>query len=490
MEGHQQHLRRGFNWLGGATIIAKITDFATILLVLRFLTKEQVGAGALVVALGAVIEALDGLGTSTALVQAPSLSRLQLDSLFWFILLSACVVAGVVLLAAPWIASLYGIAGVAAYFLAIAIKQPLVGAAVIPLAMLQRELQYERIALVNVGSTFAAALTRLGLAMAGAGTWAIVIAFAASGLFTLVGAMLASPIRPQLRMSLPAISPLLRFGLRATMSGLCEQMINNVHHVLVGWFYGAAALAEFRVSFDLAMEPANAAGTLISRTALPVFAKVAAVREHLAQSLAWSLRRLLAVAAPLAAAIVLAADPIMSMIHDEQHRSYASASLPLKLLAVAALLRVVSQLAYPVMFASGRPHLSARFSGLTLLLLSAGMLLVGRTVPAPNGLVAMSSVWLVVTPLLLLWQAHYLYRHLGVRVQDLIQASGAPIVAVAMFVLAVQAARHIIGITSPALQVAVIAALALLTCVGLLLREPRQRDRAALATGDRATIGE
>ena len=490
MEGHQQHLRRGFNWLGGATIIAKITDFATILLVLRFLTKEQVGAGALVVALGAVIEALDGLGTSTALVQAPSLSRLQLDSLFWFILLSACVVAGVVLLAAPWIASLYGIAGVAAYFLAIAIKQPLVGAAVIPLAMLQRELQYERIALVNVGSTFAAALTRLGLAMAGAGTWAIVIAFAASGLFTLVGAMLASPIRPQLRMSLPAISPLLRFGLRATMSGLCEQMINNVHHVLVGWFYGAAALAEFRVSFDLAMEPANAAGTLISRTALPVFAKVAAVREHLAQSLAWSLRRLLAVVAPLAAAIVLAADPIMSMIHDEQHRSYASASLPLKLLAVAALLRVVSQLAYPVMFASGRPHLSARFSGLTLLLLSAGMLLVGRTVPAPNGLVAMSSVWLVVTPLLLLWQAHYLYRHLGVRVQDLIQASGAPIVAVAMLVLAVQAARHIIGITSPALQVAVIVALALLTCVGLLLREPRQRDRAALATGDRATIGE
>src|ERR1700723_2488342 len=184
MEGHQQHLRRGFNWLGGATIVAKITDVATILLVLHFLTKEQVGAGSLVVAFGAVIEALDGLGTSTALVQAPSLSRLQLDSLFWFILLSACAVAGGVLLAAPWIASLYGIAGVAAYFLAIAIKQPLVGAAVIPLAMLQRELQYERIALVNGGSTFAAALTRLGLAMAGAGAWAIVIAFAASGLFT------------------------------------------------------------------------------------------------------------------------------------------------------------------------------------------------------------------------------------------------------------------------------------------------------------------
>jgi O-antigen/teichoic acid export membrane protein len=490
MDGHQQHLRRGFNWLGSATIVAKLTDFATILLVLRFLTKEQVGAGSLVVAFGAVIEALDGLGTSTAIVQAPSLSRLQLDSLFWLILLAACVVAGVVLLAAPWIASLYGITGVAAYFLAIAIKQPLVAAAVIPLATLNRGLKYERIALVNVGSTFAAALTRLGLAMAGAGAWAIVIAFAASGLFTLLGATLASPFRPQLRISLPAVSPLLRFGLRTTMSGLCEQLINNVHHLLVGWFYGAAALAEFRVAYDLAMEPANAAGTLINRTALPVFAKVAAVREHLVQSLTWSLRRLLAVVAPLAAAIVLAADPITSMIHDEQHRSYASASLPLKLLAAAALLRVVSQLAYPVMFASGRPQLAVRFSATTLLLLGAGMLLVGLTIPAANGPVAMSAVWLVVPPLLLLWQARYLHRHWDVGVHDLIRALGKPIVAVAMLVLAVEAGRYLIGISSPALQIGVVVALALLTCIGLLLREPPQRDRAARATGDHATIGE
>ena len=151
MDSHQQHLRRGFNWLGGALIIAKLTDFGTILVVLRLLTKEQVGAASLVVAFGTVIEALDGLGTNTALVQAPSLSRLQLDSLFWFIIGAACVVAGLILLAAPWIASLYGIAAVAAYFLAVAIKQPLVAAAVIPLAIMNRELQYERIAIVKIG---------------------------------------------------------------------------------------------------------------------------------------------------------------------------------------------------------------------------------------------------------------------------------------------------------------------------------------------------
>ncbi len=425
MDSPQQHLRRGFNWLGSAVIIAKLTDFGTILVVLRLLTKEQVGVASLVVALGTVIESLDGLGTSAALVQAPSLSRLQLDSLFWFIVGGALVVGGVTLLAAPWIASLYGVAGMGAYFLAVAIKQPLVAAAVIPLAIMNRDLRYERIAIVNVCATFAAALTRLGLAVAGAGTWAIVIAYASSGLYTLVGALLAKSFRPRPRFSLPAISGLVRFGGRATVSALFEQMINNVHYLLVGWFYGAAPLAEYRVAFDLAMEPANAAGTLINRTALPVFARVSAVREHLAQSLTWSLRRLLVVVSPIALVIMLAADPVTALIHDEQGRSYAAASLPLKLLAAAAVLRVIMQLAYPVLFGSGRPELAVRLSALTLVLLSAGMLLVGFTLSAASGIVGISAVWLVVPPLVLLWQVHYLRRHWNIGARDLILPGSA-----------------------------------------------------------------
>jgi O-antigen/teichoic acid export membrane protein len=489
MDSHQQHLRRGFNWLGGAAIIAKLTDFGTSLIVLLLLTKEQVGIALLVVAFGTIIEALDGLGTSAALVQAPSLSRLQLDSLFWFILGGALVVASVTLLAAPWVASLYGVAGMAAYFLAVAIKQPLVGAAVIPLAIMNRKLQYERIAVVNVCATFATALTRIALAMLGAGAWAIVVAYAASGLYTVVGAWLASPFRPGFRISLSAISPLLRFGLRASTSTLFEQMVNNFHYLFVGWFYGAAPLAEYRVAYDLAMEPANAAGTLINRTARPVFAKASAVREHLAESLTWSLRRLLAVASPLAAATILGADAITALIHDGQGRSYAAASLPLKLLAAAAVLRVVSQLAYPLVIGSGRPQMAVRLSAATLLLLSAGMLFVGFTIPAASGTVAMSAVWLVVHPLLLIWLGRYLQRHWNISAKDLFRAFIAPFVAVGILASTVAAGRLLIGSGSPTLQLGMIVTLAALACMGLLLHDRRRDDRtSALAAGNSGTM--
>jgi O-antigen/teichoic acid export membrane protein len=101
MATHRRHLGRGFNWLGGATIIAKLTDFSTIIVVLIYLTKQQMGIGSLVISIATVAEAFDGLGTGDALVQAESVSRKQLDSLFWFILGAAMLVTILTLAAAP-----------------------------------------------------------------------------------------------------------------------------------------------------------------------------------------------------------------------------------------------------------------------------------------------------------------------------------------------------------------------------------------------------
>jgi len=471
MDAHQEHLRRGFNWLGGAMVIAKAADFGTILVVLLFLTKEQVGVASLVIAIGVMIEALDGLGTSAALVQAQSLSRLQLDTLFWFIGGTALLVGGLTLCAGPWLAALFGIAGMGRYFIAVAIKQPLVGAAVIPLAMMNRDLQYERIAIVNVCATFATASTRLGLAILGAGAWAIVAADAAGGLYTLVGALLARPFRPRLRFRIAAISPLVRFGLRAATSTIFDQTLNNIDYLLVGRFYGAQSLAVYRVAFEVAMQPAMAASTLINRTALPVFAKVSAARERLAQSLTWSLRRLAIMMAPLAAAIILLADPITALIHDRQGRSYAAAALPLKLLAAAALPRIVAQLLYPLLLGSGRPRTAARLSALTVSLLGAGFVFVGLDFPARTGIVGMSAVWLAVYPLLLIWEARYLLRHWNIRPASLARAMLAPLVAAGLLVSVVELVRLVAGGADPWLQLGLVLTAMALAYGGLFLHE-------------------
>ncbi|MDE3114219.1 MAG: oligosaccharide flippase family protein [Pseudomonadota bacterium] len=479
MDDHRRHLIRGFNWLGSAAILARIIDFSTILAVLLFLTKEQVGIASLVVSFGMVVEAFNGLGTSEALVQTPSVNRLQLDTLFWFVLAAGALAGVLTLLAAPWIATVYGVSGMAVYFLAIAIKQPIVAAAVIPLAILNRDLQYERIAVVSVCATAIAALTRLGLAVAGAGAWAIVAGYAVSGLCTLIGAFLAKPFRPGLRFRMPAISPLLHFGLRAATSNIFEQVFKNVDYLLIGWFYGAAPLAVYRVAFDVAMEPAMAVGTLVNRTALPVFAKLASARDALAQALTWSLGRLSILVFPLMAGLILAADPLTSLLHDGQGRSYAAAALPLKLLAAAALLRVTSQLLYPLMMGSGRPGAAARLSATTLALLTIGILVAGFSFRAGDGIIAMAGVWFAVYPLLLVWAIRYVWRNWRIRAFELARALILPGGGIATLVLMVMIARLLPLSSDPRVELGLVIGATALTYGGLFFLARRRPEPAA-----------
>ncbi len=438
-------LGRGFNWLGGATVVARAVDFGTILAMLLLLTRQQVGVASIVVSVGTVVEALNGLGTGEALIQARVVGRGQLDSVFWYVFGASLVVAGGCVVAAPWVAAGYGVAPMGGYLLAIAAKQPLVAAAVVPLALMNRDLQYGRIAVVGVCATLAAALTRLVLGVAGAGAWALVAGYAASGAYTLLGALIARPFRPRLRFRRAEVAPLARFGVRSATAGVCEQMFKNVDYLLIGWLYGAGALALYRVAFDIAMEPAMAVATLVNRTALPVLARVAAVPAQAAQVLGWALGRSAGLVAPLAAGVMLAATPLTALLHDGAGHSYAAAATPLRLLAAAALMRAMAQPLVTVMIASGRPGAAARLSAILLGLLAAGIGVAAGVAPAGDGVAAVAGVWLAIYPGLLAWGARALRRDWGVAAGDLGRAVRVPAAGVAGMVVLVPGAWWLVG---------------------------------------------
>jgi O-antigen/teichoic acid export membrane protein len=478
VDSHHRQLGRGFNWLGGATVVAKIIDFSTTLALLHFLTRQQVGVASLVISIGMVVEGFNGLGTSEALLQTRSVSRLQLDTLFWYVVAAATLAAALTTLAGPVIQAIYGYAGLAPYFLAVAIKQPLVGMALIPLAFMNRDLQYQRIAIVNVCATIGAAVTRLALGVSGAGAWAMVAGYAASGLFILLGACIARPFRPGLQFRFDSIQPLVRFGFRSAAANVGEQMFKNVDYLLVGWFYGPTQLAIYRVAFDVAMEPAMAVGTLVSRTALPVFARISALKRQMAETLTWALHRLAVLVAPLMVGLMLAAGPLTSLLHDKQGNSYAAAAAPLRLLAAAALLRIATQLLSSMMVGSGRPGTAARLSAATLSMLAAGIVAVGVTLPAHSGIVAVAAIWLGIYPLVMIWSMHYLRRRWEMSFGELARTFSVPLAAVSILALCVAVIDRLIGNAGPVPRVAVVVIATALT-YAVLFRYARMRTAVA-----------
>ena len=85
-DSYRRHLGRGFNWLGGATLIARIVDFSTILVVLLYLTKQQVGIGSLWLRSAWSSRRSTGWAPARRWCRREAVAREQLDTLFWFVL--------------------------------------------------------------------------------------------------------------------------------------------------------------------------------------------------------------------------------------------------------------------------------------------------------------------------------------------------------------------------------------------------------------------
>jgi O-antigen/teichoic acid export membrane protein len=226
------------------------------------------------------------------------------------------------------------------------------------------------------------------------------------------------------------------------------------------------------------MEPAMAVGTLVNRTVLPVFARVAAIRAQFVPSLAWSLERITILVAPMAAGLLLAADPLTGLLHDGLGNSYAAAALPLKLLAAAALLRVASQVLSPVMIASGRPGTAARLAAATLLALGAGILAVGLSFPPASGIVAVSAVWLLIYPLLLAWGARYLRREWDIRLASLARTFILPAFGIAAMTAIVAAARAVLGSGDLRIDLGIVVTAMAATYAGLFFLANRRIGQA------------
>ncbi len=452
-------------------------DVATTLVLLTLLTKQQVGVASLVISFAMVVEALNGLGTSEALIQAGAVSRAQLDTVFWYVLAAALVTGGATVVAAPLIGLAYGIHDIAPYFLTVAAKQVFVGIALVPLALMNRALAFRKIAAINVFATIGAALTRLVLGALGAGAWALVIGYAASGLYTLLGALTLHPFMPRLRPHLRTIAPLARFGLRAALANIAEQMFKNADYLLVAWFYGTANLAVYRVAFEVAMEPAVAIGTVVNRTALPVLSRLAADTQARARVLTFLLARIVSLVAPLAAGLFLAADALTGLIHDELGHSYSAAAWPLRILAVAALLRMIAQIVSTALLASGRPGLAARLSAAVFVLLSGGIVLVGETMPAAKGLAGAAAIWLGIYAIVVTWGIGFLHRNWAMSFRLSLRALCVPLAVTAAMIACLEALRLALSVQRPVLEVAVAIVMVAASYTIILLLEKRSGER-------------
>ena len=252
-------------------------SFLTMLVLARLLAPDDFGVAALALAILAVAQVAQESGMGAALIVHRGDLRRAAASVSVFSPLMACGLYLVCFPAAPIFAEIFDEPELTSVLRIMALALILRGLAIMPLSLLQREMRFRSLTVVELGSGVATAATAIGLGLSGAGVWSIVGGQLAFGFAQLVLTWCVTPLRPSpFEADLETLRGLMRFGRHVGIANLINYGNANSEGIVVGRVLGATALGYYTIASRHATMPVNVVGHILGRG---VFAALSRVQD-------------------------------------------------------------------------------------------------------------------------------------------------------------------------------------------------------------------
>ena len=219
--------------------------------------------------------------------------------------------------------------------------------------MLEKELRFGRSTIIISSALLLANLSAIALAWLGAGIWSLVAQLGVNALIGTIGLWWIIPIRPRLRFSRSLARWLLRFGLTLTFGALATIVLLNGDNFMAGTFVGVAALGYYERAYKVAQWPTGLVTHVVSRAALPTYAKLQDDKPRLSKAFNLTLWVITSIATPLALALFVSAPDFILLIFSPQ---WSPSGTLLRFLVGYSVLRPLLDDTGALLTATGRPQ--------------------------------------------------------------------------------------------------------------------------------------
>jgi O-antigen/teichoic acid export membrane protein len=247
-----------------------LLQFGSVAILARLLVPEEFGLVAMVAAFVGAAEVLRDFGLSTAAIQSPTLTDDERTNLFWANAAAGLGCSLLALAATPLLVLLYDEPRLVEINLVIAPLFLINGMATQFRAGLARDLQFKALGLSDLVAQLLSASVSVGLALAGAGVWALVTGMLVNSALT--GVFYASRSRwlPGLPRRSVSIRRFFNFGAGVFGTQMVGYVVKNVDNVSVGVASGATALGLYGRAYQLMTVPLTQINAPMGNIVLPV----------------------------------------------------------------------------------------------------------------------------------------------------------------------------------------------------------------------------
>jgi PST family polysaccharide transporter len=277
----------------------------------RLLDPKDFGLVAMVTAITGVFSLFKDAGLSMATVQRATISNEQMSTLFWINMLVGAILAFLLIVIAPVIAAFYQEPRLYWVTVALAAAFLFTGATAQHSALLQRQMRFGTIAVIDIITLLAGITVAIAMAAAGLGYWALVgqaVTFPGVGAICTWVAVRWIPGMPRRKVG---IRSMMRFGGTVTLNGLVVYIAYNLEKVLLGYYWGANALGIYGRAYQLINIPTENLNSSVSGVAFSALSRIQDDPNRQKRYFLKGYSLLLALTLPITLACVVFADDMI-----------------------------------------------------------------------------------------------------------------------------------------------------------------------------------
>ena len=355
---------RGVFWTGSAFSLQIVTTFVFF----RFLTLEQMGQFGVSLMVVMFLALLCDLGLGSALVQDRDAGEEHFNAAFWICLVFGLITTCIIILSASAATDLLSPKDPTKFepvLRGMVLLVPFAAVSGLFRARLQRDLRWRAMAAAEIASSVLHAITAFGLLAAGYGVMSTVHSAVAREAALLVGLAWMARWLPSPRIRLDAVRRILTFGLNLTGSRCLNYVNSNLAKGVLYVALGEAAIAVYDFAYRLTLMPLVRISTVITRVFFPTFSAIGNDDELLRRTYLRSVQAVALAYWPALAALFVLAEPVALFADADM----GPAIWPLRLLALATIIKAVGAAVGSVFLAKGRANWALYWSIFSLIIL-------------------------------------------------------------------------------------------------------------------------
>ncbi|MEM1053042.1 MAG: lipopolysaccharide biosynthesis protein [Pseudomonadota bacterium] len=409
-----ERVRKALIWRSGTQVFAQLISWGSTLAVIRILDPADYGLFAMTQVVLVFLSFLNGYGLASSIIQTEKLDPLRLRQAFGALLALNGGLAVMQFMLAPWVAEYYRqpiIADLLQVQAFIYLATPFI---VLPEAVMARELEFKKTALVNLLSAAVGAIVALSCALSGLGVWTLVYAAIAIFWTQGIGLFLSAKMFIWPSFNFRGSKDMFTFGgtillahVMWTIQSQSDIFIGS--RVFTPHELGLYAEALFLTTIFTAkfVPPLN-------EVAFPAYSRMQSDPEGIRLAFLKAVRLIMMIACPLYFGMAVTAPELVSVVLGEKWLAMAPI---IAVLAIVMPLLTLQILFAPLNNAMGHPEISLRTTMVGAVVMSLAFL-----IGVQFGIMGLAYAWLGGFPLVT--AATYLLskRHLDLRAVDLVRA--------------------------------------------------------------------